>query len=152
MATALIEVRRLQSDEARGTLGALYLNGDQFCFTVEPPFRGNRPDDPGTPENDASCIPPGGYTGVVRADDKWPRVVELVGVRGRSGILIHSAGTWRDSKGCIGIGWHEAGQASFLQWGTLRNGRSLLRALCSKIGKGPAEVIVRGVAESKPKG
>lgn len=149
------EVWRIESDETRGTLGAFEFDRRFFCFTIEPPWRGNRKDNRGTPENEASCIAPGRMECFVRADDRWPRVLEIVGERGRDGILVHSGTDWEDSAGCVLVGqhggslWDLRGLQQFLQHGFILRSRATLTTLCTAFGPGRHDFIIHSIDETK---
>lgn len=132
----LAEIIRLEStDEA--VLGALVLDGRLFCWTLEPPDRGNRPGE--------SCIPPGRYACSAVASPRFGRAVAVRGVPGRSHILFHAGNTAADTEGCILLGSRP---------GTLDGRRALLgsaeamRAFLEAVGREPElELTVRPLAE-----
>lgn len=69
-------------------------DGKYLCDTLELPRRAKR-----------CCIPDGSYTFVMCKSPKFGRVLpRLVDVPGRSGILIHSGNTVKDTLGCILVG------------------------------------------------
>ena len=77
------------------TIGALLSDG-LVCYTMELPWRDNRPN--------ISCIPDGDYTVCYMArssSGKYKDVYHVKGVKGRSGILIHKGNTASDTLGCI---------------------------------------------------
>jgi hypothetical protein len=80
----------------QGTFGTITIK-DLVLFTIELPWKNN--------ENNVSCIPSGTYL------CKWtksPRLkkftYEVTGVKGRSGIRIHSANFATQVLGCIALG------------------------------------------------
>jgi hypothetical protein len=79
-----------------GTFGTITIN-DLVLFTVELPWKNN--------ENNVSCIPAGTY---LCRWTKSPRLkkftYEITGVKGRSGIRIHSANFAHQVLGCIALG------------------------------------------------
>ena len=79
-----------------GTLGVLYGPRGMICYTMEPPWRGNK--------KNVSSIPPDVYTGEYlnrSASGKYRDVYHIVGVDGRRGILIHKGNIVSDTFGCI---------------------------------------------------
>lgn len=75
-----ILTRRESTDE--GTAGVLSFGGE-YTFTMELPWRDNRPQ--------LSCIPKGTYTCVIVRSPKFGKVYEVKNVPNRSHVLIHSA-------------------------------------------------------------
>lgn len=84
------------------TLGVLKdSNGIEVCKTLERPNLSNAKDDPKTPVNESSCIPEGIYLCKRYSSPKYPANWEVIGVPGRSKILIHTANTVDELRGCI---------------------------------------------------
>jgi hypothetical protein len=117
-----------------GTGGVLEVGGVRFCLTLEQPWNGNRPDNPRTRADESSCIPPGEYLYRVRPDDKWPEVIEIQGVRGRAGILIHPGNGLADTVGCILVGQRDGGIAALTQFPTLTRSRLTMARLIKALG------------------
>lgn len=86
-----------------GTFGRIKVNGKEF-YTVERPWQDNKPN--------VSCIPEGKYTlrmrdsGVVTRSTggAYSRGWEVVGVKGRTFIMIHPGNSLDDLQGCIAPG------------------------------------------------
>jgi len=82
------------------TLGKLYEEmqqySDFFCYTVELPWRDNKPN--------VSCVPPGTYQCVLKNRHPLENRFELKYVPGRTGIQFHIANLPEDLDGCIGVG------------------------------------------------
>lgn len=79
------------------TLGNIFgSDGKWICRTLELPYRGNC--------RDISCIPNGCYRIAVASNAKLGDVIHILGVRNRSGILIHVGNTPDDTRGCILVG------------------------------------------------
>jgi hypothetical protein len=78
------------------TSGYLAVNGRVIAYTVELPWRGNKPL--------ISSIPDGSYAGILRYDhtDMWR--IELTGVPGRTHVQIHTGNVPDDTEGCILVG------------------------------------------------
>lgn len=94
-------LRTRRSDH--GTEGALVIGGF-YCYTLELPWRDNRPN--------ISCIPEGTYRARLRRSPKFGVVYWVLEVEGRTYILVHS-GNWAgdralglitDTYGCILLG------------------------------------------------
>ena len=92
-------IRTQRSDQ--GTEGILVIGESFTAFTMELPWRDNRPN--------LSCIPPGRYRARVYESSHFGRVYHGLDVPGRTGILIHpgnfagdrEAGLRTDSYGCV---------------------------------------------------
>jgi len=89
------ELRLLEDGE--GIVAGQPPPGDLQLFTVEDDWRDNLPR--------ISCIPAGVYTlhRTVYLKHGY-ETFEVMGVKGRSRILIHPANTEEDLEGCIGVG------------------------------------------------
>jgi len=70
--------------------------GDWNCYTIERPWKNNRPN--------VSCIPEGKYTCQPFSGTRFQDVVQVMNVPDRSYILIHAANFPQDVEGCIGVG------------------------------------------------
>jgi len=86
MRTAVL-VRTESTDE--GTFGLIAFGGER-TYSLELPWRDNA--------RGLSCIPPGAYRAVPTSHRRLGRVVAVLDVPGRSGILIHSANLAGDVK------------------------------------------------------
>lgn len=78
------------------TIGAIYFEDSRVCYTLEPPWKDNRPN--------ISCIPLGRYeVGYMRASSsgKYKDVYWVQGVKDRGGILIHKGNLATHTLGCI---------------------------------------------------
>lgn len=85
--------RTNMSDYMSGSL----FDGKKFiCNTLELPWNDNKVR--------ASCIPDGEYRIAVVQSAKFGHCVHILGVSGRSGILIHAGNSLNDTKGCILVG------------------------------------------------
>jgi hypothetical protein len=95
--TAPVEIVRDSASPLRPTTGEMLIEGEHFCWTLEDPWKNNEPN--------VSCIPTGTYSIIstlsVRFSREMPR---LIGVPGRTGILVHPGNTDRDTEGCILVG------------------------------------------------
>ncbi len=92
-----LEIYRLNETD-RSILGRLTLDGQQFCFTLEPsrfhPVHAGHP-----------CIPCGVFKVKLSESPHFGYVTpELLDVPGRSDIRIHRGNKPEDSKGCTLVG------------------------------------------------
>ena len=95
-------LKRVSSNDD-GTFGVLIdQKGNPVCLTLERPWRDNAPG--------VSCIPAETYLVQRTKTPIHGKTWQLVDVRGRTAILIHSGNTERDVEGCIMLG---------LEFGTL---------------------------------
>ena len=78
------------------TLGVLYIDGDEFCKTLENPWFDN--------QKYISCIPKGRYTCKWRNSPKFGRTIMVMDVPNRSHILFHAGNLPKDTSGCILLG------------------------------------------------
>lgn len=92
------------------TIGAMYIDGEYFCDTVEDTDRGLT--DKMSVEEIArrkvygkTAIPTGRYDVALSYSPKFKRSLPLLlSVKGYSGVRIHSGNTAADSLGCIIVG------------------------------------------------
>ena len=78
----------------KGTNGALFINGQFLCFTIELPWKDNH--------RNISCIPEGQYEIVARHSKRFQNHLHVQDVKGRSLILIHPANNaLKELRGCI---------------------------------------------------
>ncbi len=97
MKTAYILRRQALKDRTLGTM--LVFDGSAVLArfsTLEPPDRGNRPNE--------SSIPAGRYQLRPRRSDKFGEHLVIEGVPGRSWILCHHGNFPADTEGCILVG------------------------------------------------
>lgn len=95
------------------TMGALFTDAGVF-YTLEPPWLDNR--------RNVSCIPPGEYDYEYlerSSSGKYRRCLHIMGVPGRTGILMHTGNIPCQTKGCILPG---------LKFGTLGANRAVLKS------------------------
>lgn len=92
------------------TIGKLYVDGVYFCDTIEDKDRGL--DDSMTVREilnkkvkGETAIPTGHYNIEITYSPKYKRMMPLlIGVKGYSGIRIHSGNTAKDTEGCLLVG------------------------------------------------
>lgn len=92
------------------TIGKLYVDGVYFCDTIEDRDRGLN-NDMGLAEimtkkrYGETAIPYGTYDVEITYSPKYKRMMpEIKGVKGFSGIRIHSGNTSKDTLGCLIVG------------------------------------------------
>ena len=82
------------------TMGKLFLNGEEFCDTLELPWKQN--------QRNISCIPAGEYDARLRLprESATREYIHLLikDVPNRSYILVHIGNTTSDTQGCILVG------------------------------------------------
>lgn len=92
------------------TIGKLYVDGVYFCDVIEDKDRGL--DDSMTVREilnkkvkGETAIPTGHYNIEITYSPKYKRMMPLlIGVKGYSGIRIHSGNTSKDTEGCLLVG------------------------------------------------
>lgn len=117
------------------TDGILFADGNALCNTLEPAI-GKK-----VKYGKGCCIAPGIYSIDFHYSPKFGKyMLTLCGVRGRSGILIHSGNTPKDSAGCILVGKRE-------NVGVLANSRDTLNMVFGRclevIAKEPITIIIK---------
>lgn len=86
------------------TAGVLFVDSRPFCNTLEPAISTGKKVKYGK----GCCIAPGIYSIDFHYSPKFGKyMLTLCGVRGRSGILVHSGNTPNDTSGCILVGKRE---------------------------------------------
>lgn len=119
------------------TSGVLFVDSCPFCNTLEPPVSIGKKVTYGK----GCCVPPGIYSIDFHYSPKFGKyMLTLCGVRGRSGILIHSGNTSNDTSGCILVGERE-------NISVLSNSRSTLDKLFNSclevISREPITIIIK---------
>ncbi|WP_461210093.1 DUF5675 family protein [Desulfocurvus sp. DL9XJH121] len=104
----VVEIIRLE-ESAQGTLGALRLNKELVCATLEPPDRENAAG--------VSSIPAQQYRCARHASAKFGETFEVLDVPGRTHVLFHAGNTAAQTRGCILLGG---------AWGRVGGGRAVL--------------------------
>lgn len=97
---------RLHRDSfsATTTLGILYIDGVQFCFTLEDADR-RLEEAPEGKVYGKSAIPRGTYKVVIDYSQRFKQLMpRLIDVPGFAGIRIHPGNTHVDTDGCILVG------------------------------------------------
>ena len=87
------KIIRLEEHAIYGTFGALLIDSQVFCATLELSDRLNHPN--------VSSIPPQQYTCRKTSSPKFGQTFEVMDVPSRSGILFHPGNTIDDTMGCI---------------------------------------------------
>ncbi len=91
----LAEIIRLEKGEA-GTFGALKIDGQVTCVTLEPEDRNNA--------QGVSCIPEGDYIAKRVNSPKYGDTFEISDVPNRTHILFHAGNVENHTKGCVLLG------------------------------------------------
>ena len=88
----VIELQRLYRDQ--WTEGIMMIRGVIVCRSIELRWAGN--------EKEQSCIPEGQYPVTIIRHARYGECLQVSGVQGRSGILVHVANDARkELRGCI---------------------------------------------------
>lgn len=106
----IIELIRLEESE-QGTIGILKLNKRVFCFTLEPPDRGNI--------KHISSIPAKQYRCSIYKSHRHGKTYKVEDVPGRTGIIFHAGNIVDNTGGCILLG---------SSVGKLKNNRAVLNS------------------------
>ena len=101
---------RMEDTEA-GVLGALLLDDELFCATLEDPDLDN--------QVGISCIPEGVYLCKRVKSPRFGDTFEVTKVPGRTHILFHPGNTQRDTRGCVLLGQY---------WGKLQGDRAIMNS------------------------
>ncbi len=96
----LLFIQREKGDD-RATAGKMFIDGEYFCYTLEPKYV-----NPGVKINGQTAIPAGQYFLMLRHSERFSRILpQIMNVPTFSNILIHPGNRARlDSQGCILIG------------------------------------------------
>lgn len=92
----VVELIRLEENYEHGTFGALKLNKELFCWTLEPRDEENAANISSIPAQQYDC---GRYSSL-----RYPGTFQVLNVPGRSRILFHPGNTDDDTAGCILLG------------------------------------------------
>lgn len=85
------------------TEGKLYVDGVQFCYTVEDKDRFL--EDGNEKVYGSSAIPRGVYDVIISRSNRFGKdLIEVLGVPGFTGIRIHTGNSSKDTEGCIIVG------------------------------------------------
>ena len=106
-----LELIRLESRYKYGTFGALRVNKELLCVTLEPPDKAN--------QQNISCIPAQQYYCYPHKSDKFGSTWRVADVPGREGILFHPGNTLHNTSGCILLAEY---------WGKLQGDRAILNS------------------------
>ena len=88
----VIELQRLYRDT--WTDGLIFIKGILLCRSIELRWANN--------ERNVSCIPEGVYPVAIIQHPKFGECLQINGVKGRSGILVHVANdAQKELRGCI---------------------------------------------------
>lgn len=110
-----------------GTFGALVLDAEPFCVTLEPYHRFN--------EKGKSSIPAGQYIGVPYNSPRFGPVYLLVDTAGREMVELHPGNSDDDTRGCILLGQHFGKLNSEVDYAVLNSGKTYKKFLAAMDGK-----------------
>lgn len=117
------------------TGGVLFVDSRPFCNTLEPAI-GKK-----VKYGKGCCVAPGIYSIDFHYSPKFGKyMLTLCGIRGRSGILIHSGNTPKDTSGCILVGKRGDVLPLAYSHSTLD---SLFDRCLEVIGKEPITIIIK---------
>jgi len=139
-----VELRLVRHESGdQGTVGAILAGELPLCYTLEPPWRDNRPN--------RSCIPSGRYLVISHRSPRFGHVYLVTDVPGRSHILFHAGNFGGDvdlgyrthTQGCILPGSRQGRLAADgrLQRAVLAS-RMATRQLFSRLGNEPFVLTV----------
>ncbi len=122
-------------------IGKLYIDGVYYCDVIEDTDRGL--DDKMTEEEilkkkvkGETAIPTGIYHVYLTYSPKYKKQMPLIdGVKGYSGIRIHSGNTSKDTEGCLIVGKNT-------KVGMVTESRKMYNALFSKLVKANSKIII----------
>lgn len=106
-----VEIIRLEDNFTQGAFGAMMINGEVFCWTLEPPEYDNL--------KNFACIPPGQYECRRVVSPRFGTTYEICNVPGRSLIRFHAGNVVDDTHGCVLLGETQ---------GKLRGDRAILNS------------------------
>lgn len=90
-----IKIQR-EPENPQSTPGTMQIDGEPFGFTIELPWKDNKPR--------VSCIPPGVYDLVITHSNRFGKKMILVlDVPDREGIRIHNANFAHQLHGCLAV-------------------------------------------------
>lgn len=136
-----------------GVFGVLVVNDRLVLYTVEDDWRDNQPN--------ASCIPAGTYRLRRTVFHKHGYATfEVLGVPGRSRILIHIANTEENVEGCIGLGLElgkltvsrdeDSGRAYVSKRAALTSGIAFKRFMDAMTGIDEATLVIQWADDVAP--
>jgi hypothetical protein len=134
-------------DDGIATLGTLFLDGVQQCYTLEPPWKDN--------QRMVSCIPPGTYPLVLQYSPRFTpkyghKLVLVNNVPDRDNILIHIGNFPKDTDGCIMVGLVERTSPEPMVLSSSQAYASLYPKLSAAILAGDTFLTVEPVAPVDP--
>jgi hypothetical protein len=127
----IIEMKRI-AKKARYTIGHMIVDGRYFCDTLEPRDRNltelsTANDIKLAKMHGRTAIPTGKYPVVLSLSPRFVKILpEVKDVLGFLGIRIHAGNTWKDTKGCILVGFNK-------YVGMVINSRATLQVLMDRM-------------------
>lgn len=117
-----LEVKRPEQCGPVCTIGRMFVDGDNYCFTLEDVVR---PD--GVKIFGETAIPEGTYKVIVNYSNRFQKLMPLlVDVPNFQGVRIHPGNTAADTHGCILVGANKTDT-------TITNSRKVFDPLFDKI-------------------
>lgn len=111
------------------TLGILYVDGEEFCYTVEDTDR--KLESGGIKIYGKTAIPRGTYEVEVTYSPKYNKPLpEIKHVPNYTGVRIHSGNTAADTEGCVIVG-----ATRDIEKGVVTSSRLTMTALFNKINR-----------------
>jgi len=107
----MVRILRMNEDSQQGTFGALLIQGEPFCVTLEPGDLLNTPF--------KSSIPAQQYWCKKHYSPLFHDTYKVLDVPGRSEVLLHPGNTAVDTEGCIVLAQY---------WGKLHGNRAVLNS------------------------
>ena len=107
----MVKILRLNEDYHVGTFGALLIQAEPFCVTLEPGDLLNTPF--------KSSIPAQQYWCRKHYSPRFHHTYKVLDVPGRDNVLFHPLNIVEETEGCIGLGQY---------WGKLRGDRAVLNS------------------------
>lgn len=87
--------------DGQPTMGEMFIDGNHFCYTLEPIYRGDVGADPSLKIWGQTAIPCGRYLADVRFSNHFQRdLVHVENVPQFSEIMCHGGNTIKDTEGC----------------------------------------------------
>lgn len=137
----LITLKRIYKGEGY-TIGKLYIDGAYICDTLEDKDRGltsamTEAEIAKIKVYGQTAIPTGEYKVTMTMSSRFKKVLPLLnGVKGYSGVRIHSGNTAKDTEGCILCGKNT-------EKGKVTNSRYWTDIVIAKIKSAKSEVRIR---------
>jgi len=90
---SVVEITRIAMVPRQGVFGAMKIDWEPFCVTLEPPDQDN--------QRNISCIPPGQYICHRYSSERYGETWQVMFIPNRSSVLFHAGNIVRHTRGCI---------------------------------------------------